>query len=235
MKPILLCIDPGHGGTDPGAPGAVDSLPTEAQLNLLVAKKVKELIDMNFPGRIEARLTREDDTFSSVMQKAMIANTMNADWFVSIHFNSFTSTATGIETLYHPRSQKAFEFATEMQETLVAEFPEHKNRGIKPRENLAVLSQTMMPAILIECEFISTTDMHIWCDRNAKDGTISRAIVKGIANFLIEKTPIQPDTEVIVPTFPDPGTRLGWISEAADLRCPHCDHPLKGRITLQDT
>jgi len=89
----LIVIDPGHGGKDPGAIGAVAYEKTVA---LQVSLKVKE----KFSGSgIKIMMTRADDSFVGLYERAEMANTNKADLFISIHCNANTNkSAYGTET-----------------------------------------------------------------------------------------------------------------------------------------
>jgi len=79
-----IVIDPGHGGTDPGANGRYS---TEAALSLSISLKLAEYIHESLPD-IEVVLTRTTDVFNSVVEKAKIANAAKGDLFICIHTNS---------------------------------------------------------------------------------------------------------------------------------------------------
>jgi N-acetylmuramoyl-L-alanine amidase len=93
-KPVVV-LDPGHGGSNAGARGAVANL-TEKQLTLVIAKLVADkLRDHN----IDVQLTRTDDRTLTLRQRVAFANKVPADLFVSIHANaSPTRTQRGYET-----------------------------------------------------------------------------------------------------------------------------------------
>ena len=81
-----ICIDPGHGGTDPGAVGSYSK---EKDLNLLYAKGLRQLLIDD--DRFEISMTREDDTYLKLSKRVLKATEEDVDVFVSIHCNSFTS------------------------------------------------------------------------------------------------------------------------------------------------
>lgn len=96
-KITTVVIDPGHGGKDTGALGAISK---EKDLNLTVALLTGDYIKKNFPD-VKVIYTRERDVFVGLNERAMIANRNNADVFISIHCNSTDvkgSTAIGAET-----------------------------------------------------------------------------------------------------------------------------------------
>lgn len=81
---FTLVLDAGHGGKDVGA---VDNGACEKDINLGVAKRVAEKVKKNLKG-VKVVMTRDDDTFISLQQRAEIANSAKADLFISIHTNS---------------------------------------------------------------------------------------------------------------------------------------------------
>lgn len=90
-----VVIDPGHGGKDPGAIG---KMMKEKDLVLTVSLKLGALIKEHFPD-VKIIYTRDKDEFIELFQRAKIANSNNADLFISIHANAVESTAPyGTET-----------------------------------------------------------------------------------------------------------------------------------------
>ena len=83
-RPIVL-IDPGHGGRDPGATGVSGSV-TEKQLTLATARELRDLLISR--GRVRVALTREDDRYLTLEQRAAIARRLGAAMFVSLHMDS---------------------------------------------------------------------------------------------------------------------------------------------------
>jgi N-acetylmuramoyl-L-alanine amidase len=95
MKIRTLVIDPGHGGSDPGAVGKFSK---EKDITLAVSLKFGELIERNYPN-IKVIYTRKDDRFLELYKRADIANKNNADLFVCVHVNASTSSQPfGAET-----------------------------------------------------------------------------------------------------------------------------------------
>lgn len=99
---LKILIDPGHGGKDPGAVRK-NSL-REKDLNLKVAKQVYDILKKE--KNVEVKMTRNDDTFISLGERARLSTKYEADIFVSIHTNAAKrSTASGFEVYF--RSDKA--------------------------------------------------------------------------------------------------------------------------------
>ncbi|MBK8172680.1 MAG: N-acetylmuramoyl-L-alanine amidase [Sandaracinaceae bacterium] len=81
----LIMLDPGHGGDDHGAPGEAGL--RESRLVLDIAKRVRARLHDRLP-QTRVMLTRENDTFVSLEQRAAMANVVEADLFISIHLNA---------------------------------------------------------------------------------------------------------------------------------------------------
>lgn len=92
---FTLVIDAGHGGKDPGAVGKHAQ---EKDINLAVAKTLAEQVRQNLP-QVKVLLTRSDDRFLTLQERANFVNSHNADLFICIHTNSAENKAvTGAET-----------------------------------------------------------------------------------------------------------------------------------------
>jgi N-acetylmuramoyl-L-alanine amidase len=144
----VVILDPGHGGTEAGAIG-VDKVTKEKDLNLAIALKTKQRL---LSYGIKCLLTRENDIFRSLAARCAITNDSNAQIFVSIHCNSFPGpNAYGIETFYV--SEKGKEIALLVQNRLIEQVDAF-NRGVK-HAKFYVLVNTKIPAILVECGFMS--------------------------------------------------------------------------------
>lgn len=93
-----IVVDPGHGGHDPGAPGALKGV-WEKDVVLQLGLRLEKMIRRTLGA--EVIMTRRTDRFLSLEERTAIANTNNADLFVSIHCNaSKNRSAYGIETYY---------------------------------------------------------------------------------------------------------------------------------------
>ena len=95
-RPIVL-IDPGHGGTDPGAPG-VSGQVSEKQLTLAFARELRDLLAER--GRVRVAMTREDDRTLSLEQRASIARKLGAGLLVSVHMDSAPNPLARGATVY---------------------------------------------------------------------------------------------------------------------------------------
>src|SRR5699024_7079776 len=122
----------------------------EKDLTLDISKRTKKYLDDNYTGH-KVILTRTNDKYLTLAERAAFANRNNADLFVSMHINA--GGGTGYESFIHTNTQAA---TSGMQNLVHAEaMREMKvtDRG-KKRANFAVLRLTKMPAILPENLFI---------------------------------------------------------------------------------
>ncbi len=156
----LIVLDPGHGGTEVGALGKIDGkvVVQEKDLNLTISNRVLEIL---LEKGYHVIATRTTDTYVGLTNRADIANSANAALFVSIHNNSYeTSGPQGTLTMYAYDEAKAgasFSGKTAaaiMQKDLV-KGTEGQDRGLLQNAQIVVLKKTNMPAILVECLFMS--------------------------------------------------------------------------------
>lgn len=150
-KDKLVVIDPGHGGAETGASYGGSK---EKDLNLDIAVRLNKLLEAK---GINTYLLRDDDSFIGVIERAYIANKINATLFLSIHNNAGFSTANGTEVLCYGGPTSGFSghrFAQLLQNKLVSKLGTY-NRGVNLRPGLGVLRTTSMPSALAEIAFLS--------------------------------------------------------------------------------
>jgi N-acetylmuramoyl-L-alanine amidase len=151
--PDYVIIDPGHGGIDRGGmPGQV--IP-EKGLTLDTAKRLRQALART--GRVRPIMTRTSDVFVPLGARTAIANRYagkNAV-FVSIHYNAGARVgAYGIETYYYNR--RALRLAQAVQRRVVKAM-DSINRGVWQR-GFFVLRKNRLPAILVECGFLTNPE-----------------------------------------------------------------------------
>ena len=156
---ILICLDPGHGGDDPGA---VLGDRQEKDDNLRMALTVRDKLESHGFENLTVMLTRADDTALELQERVDIANDANATLFISIHRNS--GGGQGIETWVSAEGLRPeTQLATYIQEGLAA-IPMVKDRGVKkgtasnPLASYYVVGHTEMPACLVELGFIDNVE-----------------------------------------------------------------------------
>ncbi|WP_053955909.1 N-acetylmuramoyl-L-alanine amidase [Inediibacterium massiliense] len=179
----LIVIDAGHGGKDPGTHSTTPLL-YEKNLALDTAKRLEQLLQA---AGYNTYMTRNDDTFIELKDRPGAANKLNADLFVSIHFNWIANPEiSGVQTLYvgnDPRNNK--DFATIMQQELVKGL-NATDKLIVHRPNLVVIRDTKMPAVLCEIAFLSNLQDSMKASTPEYRQKAAQAMLNGIERYLNE-------------------------------------------------
>lgn len=194
---LKIVLDPGHGGWDMGTIGNRGLM--EKDLALDVAQRLSLLLLKS--SDYDVTLTRLDDTYIPLEQRASAANTAGADLFISIHGNySSRSHSRGVET-YYPiasstdaatsvRTEDSRKLAEMLQTFLhhqeAASNPGLPDRGVKGA-NFAVLRSTAMPAALAEVSFVSSPNDEIQLIQSSYRQQLAEALYKGIASYVSQR------------------------------------------------
>lgn len=176
----VILIDPGHGGSDPGAVGKDSSgkaVAYESNINLSIALKVgKKLEDSG----ITVVYTRDSDEYVKLQERSELANNIECDLFVSIHCNSIENTSIrGTQVYYHPISEIGTVLAENVYDELVDRTGLSK-KGTQNGSHLYVIRTTVCPAILVESAFISNSNDRAYLLSENGQETIAEAIYQGI-------------------------------------------------------
>lgn len=145
--PLLICIDPGHGGAEPGA---VNGELIEKHINLDVAHAVRAKLEA---AGHDVVMTRSDDSTHSIRERYTFCNDSGADLLLSIHTNSLADPERdGIITIYFHNDDKVL--AEALHNVLLpamSEDPPHvfQDFGVK-RDALGMVLKSNMPAAVIE-------------------------------------------------------------------------------------
>ena len=161
----VVCIDPGHGGSDQGTAweGRL-----EKDDNLKAALALRDaLAERN----IYSVLTREGDTGLTLEERVTLAQQEQADYYLSLHRNAAEVSANGIEVWVAENcSATSLELAQRVEQGLLAAGVQN-SRGVRYGSQSGsgdyyVLSHTTMPAILVELGFIQDPEDNRLLDRN---------------------------------------------------------------------
>ena len=150
-----IMIDPGHGGSDPGASGP--SAPHEATLVLRCGTALKNRIVNECGGTV--KMTRTTDTFISLSSRKASSVSYDPYIFCSLHLNAFNTTAKGTETYYYWTSGNSSLLANKVQAQLIANFKTVSgftptNRGVKTANYTVIMGSSNVPAVLTEGLFV---------------------------------------------------------------------------------
>ena len=186
---MKIMIDPGHGGTDPGAESKVRYMGRgyeEKAIALAIARELDHILGL---AGFDVRMTRYADIYLGLTQRCTIANRWPADLFVSIHLNADpdddgpgTSEARGHEVWIYPAAARSRKLAECIAAQMRTMFPDEPFRGVK-EGNLAVCRLTQMPAVLVEVGFIDNSETaRQLCDPAARR-QLAQSIANGIADY----------------------------------------------------
>lgn len=174
---FVVVLDPGHGGNDPGATVGETY---EKDINLAVALLVQE--QLAGKENVVVAMTRTEDIFISLSDRAAYANGEKADLFVSIHANALDNNKdySGIFTFYHPNKGASKQPAKLIQDA-AASATGAIDRGVRS-EDYAVLRETEMPAVLLETGFMTCpAELSLLVDANYQ-----YQLAVGIAQGILE-------------------------------------------------
>ena len=150
-----IMLDPGHGGSDPGASGP--SAPHEATLVLRCGTALKNRIVNECGGTV--KMTRTTDTFISLSSRKASSVSYDPYIFCSLHLNAFNTTAKGTETYYYWSTGNSSLLANKVQAQLIANFKTVSgftptNRGVKTANYTVIMGSSSVPAVLTEGLFV---------------------------------------------------------------------------------
>lgn len=172
MEEVMVVIDAGHGGNDPGTTSPYEDDFYEKEVTLDIALKVRDLLT---EAGIDVIVTRDTDTRlannqrEDLMLRAQLANDNSATLFVSIHVNAYdlkfkgARQVNGME-IYYLNKQPIYEgFNSEQFAGIMGKAIQTQNgiynRGIIEND-LSVLRNTKMPAVLVETAYITNQEDH---------------------------------------------------------------------------
>ena len=196
-----IVIDPGHNfGGDDGAYATNNGITyVERDLNMQVAVKLKAKLEAQGYNVIMTRNASDRETLGvteSLTNRVNTANNAGADLFVSIHHNSASAAAAGVEVYYSSRAQDAsfggaysdsrLSASMNLASSIASAMTNSTgatNRGAKDG-NLFVIRNTTMPAVLIECGFITNPYEAQNCADSSYQDKEASAIANAIAGAL---------------------------------------------------
>jgi N-acetylmuramoyl-L-alanine amidase len=171
-SPITVVIDAGHGGYDRG--GIPGQRVSEKEMTLDVARRLKNVLEAS---GYRVVMTRNSDVFVPLGTRCAIANSYRNAIFVSVHFNSATRRgASGIETYFYSRD--SLSLASAIHHYVSGGAPS-ENRGVR-RRGYYVLRRTNMPAVLVECGFLTNPTEAAYAQNASYRQKLAEAIASGV-------------------------------------------------------
>jgi N-acetylmuramoyl-L-alanine amidase len=174
---VVVLIDPGHGGKDPGAVG-LGGL-REKDILLPISKRIAQVLQQN---GVQVVMTRDSDYFVTLPGRVKLAERANADIFVSIHANAVgpgRSDVSGLETYYY---DSGLGLARTVHNSILQSV-NVKDRGVR-RARFFVLRKSSMPSILVETGYLTGRDDNAKLRSSAYQNQMADAIARGILQYL---------------------------------------------------
>lgn len=186
----VVVIDAGHGGFDPGKVGATGT--HEKDINLQIANKLKAYLEQagatvvmtrtsdEALGGVGGKSTKNDD----MRYRKESINKSGADIMVSIHQNAFTQPKVrGAQVFYYENAETSKILAQSVQANIKSEADPNNTRSIKSTTSYYVLKVSTMPAIIVECGFLTNPDEERLLKTDEYQQQVAWAIYKGIVEY----------------------------------------------------
>ncbi|MDZ8104202.1 MAG: N-acetylmuramoyl-L-alanine amidase [Nostoc sp. DedQUE12a] len=174
---VVVLIDPGHGGKDPGAVGLGGV--REKDVILPIGKKIAQILQQN---GVQVVMTRDSDYFVTLPGRVQLAERANADVFVSIHANAVgpgRSDVSGLETYYY---DSGLGLARIVHNSILQNV-NVRDRGVR-RARFYVLRKSSMPSILVETGYLTGREDNAKLRTSAYQNQMAEAIARGILQYL---------------------------------------------------
>ena len=186
IKDKIITLDPGHGGSDPGAIGA--SGLKEKQITLEISMRVKELLEKEGAKVFMTRTTDKDvyapnaSDRAELQARVNVAEKHNSDLFLSLHINSSVNKSVGgFSSYYYPKTDNDLKIAKTIQDKFAKNFGVD-NLGVR-QANFYVVKRCSMPATLLEMCFISNPKEEKLMKSKWFQKKTARLIVEGVKNY----------------------------------------------------
>jgi N-acetylmuramoyl-L-alanine amidase len=226
---MKILLDAGHGYNTPGK-RSPDGM-REYEFNRVVASYAKSFLEEY--ENVTVYFSHSDTKDVSLQERTDKANRLDVDCFVSIHANAYGSgwnSARGIETfVYKTKPKAAVQLAEKVQNNLVIAtgLP---NRGVKTG-NFHVLRSSDMPAILVECGFMTNKEEVKLLRSDVYRKTCAEAIVKGISEHYKLKKKGTASAPVPTPAAPPKKTENPPVKQAEEKKYKVIAGPFKEKET----
>jgi N-acetylmuramoyl-L-alanine amidase len=190
---VVVMIDAGHGGNDPGHETSISGHQDEKYLNLKIAKFLGNYIE-KYLDNVKVVYTRTNDSSVSLDKRVEKANSAKVDYFLSIHCNGNESKSVrGTESHVHSMSSKKSVSLARMIEKQFSSRAGRHSRGVKDKNDLQhslqVLKFTEMTSVLVECGFITNTREANYLNSTYGQEIIASAIFRAFRGFVTKQHP----------------------------------------------
>ena len=184
-QPYVVAIDPGHGGApnnsdptqlfDPGAIGTNGV--QEKDVTVDISEKLKSLLEAY---HVKVVLTRTTDVYVGIDQRSATARKARADFFVSIHENSFPDPASTGSLVLYPNDND-LNYANTIENAVAAATPKVPNMGTQLRDNWWI--HLPMPACTVESAYLSNPDEAAMMATEQYRAQVAQGVLKGLLAY----------------------------------------------------
>ncbi|MBR1815691.1 MAG: N-acetylmuramoyl-L-alanine amidase [Lachnospiraceae bacterium] len=189
---LVIVVDAGHGGNDPGKVSANGIM--EKDVNLAIAIKLKTELEAKGATVI---LTRDSDTslaidgatnkkISDLNQRMAIVNGENADLLISIHQNSYTDKSVKGAQVFYGDSEKSEAIAKEIQGCIQKYVDSDNTRKAKTGSDYYILRKSACPSVIIECGFLSNQEETAKLVDDKYQQKLAEGIAKAVENIFLK-------------------------------------------------
>ncbi len=153
----IVLLDAGHGGWDPGKVSADGVL--EKEINLQVMQKLQMYLEQGGAYVLDTRVTDEalgGKKQTDLRERRNLIDEGKEDLFVSIHQNAYPQeNVKGAQVFYYADSDGGKRLAEYIQSQLKSFAQPYNNRVAKADSSIYILKKTSIPAVIVECGFLS--------------------------------------------------------------------------------
>lgn len=188
---VIIVVDPGHGGRDPGKVGVNGAL--EKDINLSISMKLRTILEDN---GFKVIMTREEDIGlyeesdsnkkrTDLNNRIHIINESNPVIAISIHQNSFTQeNVKGAQVFYHQESPEGRRLAEILQIQIKEALGDDNHRKAKSNTSYYMLRKTECPLVIVECGYLSNYNEASLLVNEEYQEKLAQGINLGIIEFL---------------------------------------------------
>lgn len=186
----VICIDAGHGGSDPGKVGDPDIL--EKDINLSLALKLQKVLEKN---NFKVYMTRNGDynladskdnqKRSDLANRKQIIFENDPSAVISIHQNSYPSSDIhGAQVFYPQGSEKSKLLADSIQDALIQGLDSSNHRQAKSNAEYYLFRDNPYPIVIVECGFLSNPEELKLLQSSSYQKKAAQCIYQGLKNYL---------------------------------------------------
>lgn len=186
----IIFIDPGHGGFDPGRVGLQGA--HEKEINLAIAKTLQSYLETSgakvYMTRVEDNglysQTDKNKKRTDMKNRKDLVNGSDADIMVSIHQNYFPQkSCKGGQVFYHTGSDEGERLAKLIQHEFVTFLDPNNKRKAKANDDYYVLRETKIPAVIVECGFLSNPGEEALLNTEEYQQKVAWSIYVGVLKY----------------------------------------------------